>query len=226
MSDGTFSISSNLCTVAQEAAFNANVKKRDVLVAVVFSVMWFESFVNEAVESLEVLHSNGSPLPARLKMLAAVFADAPERMPLSRKVQLISTLLTNRRLTNACVPFQEFLLLLKLRNGLVHMRLGRITKKKTGDGFAPRDGKSLTNALRERGFLTEAGEWLGMGWRDATFNPDVGAWAFQTSIEMATVVAEMFPKGKFRRWTEERILNSPAHRRARKRAKLVPRPSD
>jgi hypothetical protein len=105
------------------------------------------------------------------------------------------------------------------------MRLGRITKKKTGPGFAARDGKSLTNALRERGFISEPGDWLGFGWRDATFNPDVAVWAFQTSVELASVVAEMFPKGKVRRWTEERILNSPAHFRARKRAKPVPRPS-
>jgi hypothetical protein len=222
--DATFSVNAKLFNVAQQAAVRADAGKNDVLVAVVFSVIWLESFVNEAVESIQWFLNNGKPpLPPRLRLLATVFAQTPDKLELPKKIQLMSLLLTGERLPTGNQPFQDFLLLVRLRNAFVHMKSGKLMKAQTGPGFVLIDGPKLTNGLRQRGLLiSRKGDSIEMGWIEAVFNPSVAPWAFQTSREMAMLVAAMFPrKGRFRNYIEARIIGSPADIRASKRAKKV-----
>jgi hypothetical protein len=221
---GLISVNVNLYHVAKAAALNADADRQNILVAIVFSVMWFESFVNYAVEELDELHSRGvAKIPRRLVSALTIFGELPERLPLATRVQVLSCLLTGNPLPPAKQPFQDFELVVKLRNGLVHMKPARVKKLDTG-AWGRRDGQKLTRALRHRGLVSEPGDKLGMGWLDAMFSPDSARWAFDTAVKMATAVADMFPKGYWSRHLHEQIVDSEASRRMEKRLKPMRRP--
>ena len=224
MGEAIISLNVNLYHVAKAAVSKADADRENILVAVVFSVMWFESFVNEAVEQLDYYRSNDIKISARLLSLLTTFAELPERLPLTTRIQVLSCLLTGKPFQSDKLPFEDFELVLKFRNGLVHMKPARSKKLESGKGFARRDGQKLTRALRHRGFISPPGDWLGMGWLDAMFNPHSARWAFETTVKMATAVADMFPHGHFRRRLHELIIDSPAYYRARKREKPVTTP--
>jgi hypothetical protein len=92
--------------------------KRSALVSVVFSVIALEAFVNEMTE---LAQNFASPQPAEVTVFAQMMGEA-DRASLEFRLLLAHWILTGRMMDKGSPPYQDFALLISLRNDLVHAR--------------------------------------------------------------------------------------------------------
>lgn len=93
--------------------------QRSALVSVVFSVIALESFVNEMTEYAQIM----SPAPPEAATFAQIMGDAEEdHASLDFKLRLAHWIVTGRHMDKGASPYQDFALLMRLRNDLVHTK--------------------------------------------------------------------------------------------------------
>lgn len=93
--------------------------QRPALVSVVFSVIALESFVNEMTEYAQIM----SPAPPEAATFAQIMGDAEEdHASLDFKLRLAHWIVTGRPMDKGSQPYQDFALLMRLRNDLVHTK--------------------------------------------------------------------------------------------------------
>lgn len=110
---------------AVDAARNISAESRQegqsaALVSVVFAVISLEAFLNEATEVAQDVQQVKSE-PETVAAFAQLMEDS-ERLPLDTKFKLSTWLLTGKRADIGKQPYQDFLLLVGLRNALVHFK--------------------------------------------------------------------------------------------------------
>jgi hypothetical protein len=114
-----------LFDIAVDAARNISAESRQegqsaALVSVVFAVVSLEAFLNEANEvaqDVQLVKSEPEAVAAFAQLM-----EESERLPLETKFKLCTWLLTGKRADIGKQPYQDFLLLVGLRNALVHFK--------------------------------------------------------------------------------------------------------
>ena len=98
--------------------------QRSALVSIIFSVIALESFINEMAEQAQ----NMSPTqPAEVGTFAQIMGDADEdHASLDFRVRLAHWIMTGRMMDRGSQPYQDFTLLIWLRNDLVHTRPNKL----------------------------------------------------------------------------------------------------
>jgi hypothetical protein len=93
--------------------------QRSALVSIVFSVIALESFVNEMTEYAQIM----APAPPEAVTFAQIMGDAEEdHASLDFKLKLAHWIVTGRPMDKGSQPYQDFALLMRLRNDLVHTK--------------------------------------------------------------------------------------------------------
>lgn len=182
-----------LFSIARTACKRAGEARDDTIVAIVFAVAGLESFLNEVLE-----HLRRDRTPALQQVKAIVEAsDLYERnATLPLKVQLLSAALSGEALDRGAQPYQDFDLLLAIRNTVVHQRPELLPKS----GGVPADHQHLLKRLITRGLLPADS----FGVVRVTFgelsDPRIGQWAFEAALQMVKAVAELLPGDVGARW--------------------------
>jgi hypothetical protein len=100
------------------------------LVSIVFSVVAVEAFLNEATE-MALRFSDYAGEPQMVPVFAECMVDAEKsRASLESKFALANWVLVGKKLNKGALPYQDFALMVRLRDRLVHF--------KGNEGFDPK----------------------------------------------------------------------------------------
>lgn len=177
---------------------------REALSAILFSALAAEAFINELGEaaardtySLKGVGPPGFSVPGTddLTDLAEVLDTIEEEHgPLELKYLMTSQVLTGHAFDRGKAPFQDFSLLVHLRNDLVHPR----HRDRTQQGYIEPQS-SVVRDLQGRGLTNTKGRKPpeprgGTSWLDEISCARTAAWAFETARDMIAAVLKMLPE--------------------------------
>lgn len=189
-----FAINSRaLFHIAREACGRAPAAPAQSIVAIAFSAIALESFVNEIVERLDFrTDPHDAAEVTTLRAMAAACDLSSRSASLSTKIQVIHAALTGRALDRGQQPYQDFDLLIMVRNAIVHDRPERI--ESNDDGGRAGLPLSVVRRLAARGIVDLPDESIIVypAWNSLT-DARVANWAYDTALTMARTLAEAFP---------------------------------
>ena len=218
--EGLLKVNEHLWHIASEAAAKRPIRSTET-VAVVFSAIAIESYVNNLLETLSYYVNIGTKMPVRLRILSAIASGLEVgRAQLPEKVNLISSVLRGHDFDKGKNPYQEFDLLLAIRHRFVHSRPSRLKFADVGSDFSVvGEQKRIRQGLVDRGLINPAA--LKFGWEAVFGGGQTGEWAVQTAYNMARAIGDCFPKGKWRRWAQSENPLSREAQELRERATPV-----
>lgn len=198
MSKRYFSIvytSRKLLQIARDAARRAVDEPDQALVAILFAAAAVEGFFNELLEIADQAVEAGAEPPV-VTMSVLLHEAEDQKAQVSLKFQLIHVALRQKPLRRGGRLYQDFDLLFKLRNSLVHMRPDRAswdfaTYERTAKPFV------YTDRLVARGLVQRERVGAAFDWVELVSTPDVAQWAYETALVVARYTCELLPKGAF-----------------------------
>ena len=171
--------------VAVEAALSikAHPRKggqRAALVSVVFSVVALEAFVNEITEyALATSECLQSSEPQEVAVFAQVMADAAaSRATLEARLSLANGMLSGRPLNPEA--YQDFALLIRLRNDLVHFKPNGSFTAGAAAGAGHKELKELIANFKGKNILAEDA-FTAWSWTYLVQTKAVAEWSCKTA---------------------------------------------
>jgi hypothetical protein len=162
-------------------------------VAIAFSAIGLEAFVNEIIERLSWPAYPDEPAElVHLRTMAVASELASRSTSLAIRVQVIYAAMTGQTFDRARQPYQDFDLLISLRNAVVHDRPEEIEHNADGGREGP-PSSIVRRRLVSRGVVdpTDESQVAHGSWMTLT-DPRVAAWALLTAVAMARALAETF----------------------------------
>jgi len=128
------SLFKNAVEVCDESAASPPIQaRRDALVAIVLATISTEAFINELHHGAET--QSGPTAPGWINALGDVLDEAEtSRASIESKYQLARIILTGQPFERGASPFQDFALLISVRNLIVHARPQEAKIQKAADG--------------------------------------------------------------------------------------------
>jgi len=166
------------------------------LVSLVFSVVAIEAFLNEAAEmALGFLDMSE---PQAIELFAECMVDAERsRASLESKLAIANWILAGKRLDRGAQPHQDFGLMMRLRNDLVHFKANdRFDQNATSEEFH----RSLIQRFGNRNLLAEdmeAGSWI-----HAIETKAIADWCCKTAAKVVVDFVSKIPQGGYRTFVE------------------------
>ena len=182
-------------TMVASSATTSN--QMDTLVAIVFSAMSVEAFMSDAVAHAEMLLSSPSPWPE--PSTTSAFAEAVNEIERNRgslklKYLVSKVLLSGRPYDKGAQPYQDFSLLIDLRNALVHID----TKHVRANSSASLKENPPKAAKRLPGHLIDKDQ--SKSWVTQISTPAVAQWACNATISMIKSFVEDIPESDLRNY--------------------------
>jgi hypothetical protein len=167
------------------------------LVSVVFSVVAVEAFLNEAAE----MALDFSDLPSEPQVVSAFgecMVDAEKsRASLESKFALANWVLVGKKLDKGAQPYQDFALIVRLRNDLVHFKGNeRFEQNVTAEEFH----KSLIQRFGNKDLLAEdmePGSWI-----HAIETKAIADWSCRNAAHVIVDFVSKTPQGAWRSFLE------------------------
>ncbi len=190
-----------VATAAYEEARDTveeGVAHRASLNAIVFSAIALEAFINEVAEYAAMSATDGSPAIGNFAALAREVEEAHGSIRL--KFLLASAVLGGRAYDRGIQPYQDFALLVAVRNAIVHHKpedriQGQEEDEEIGNSVVPR---KLTEQLRGR-HLIEVNLINQASFLQLIATPKMAAWACDTAANMVRSLVDTFPASSFKR---------------------------
>ena len=187
----------HLFRIAKRAAASS-IKDPDFsIIAIMFSVSALEAFINESVELGRIV-----PTAERQKAVqsyVAVMSELEERKEaLLIKFHMGMLVFSGSTWDEGAQPFQDFKLLVTVRNHIVHMKADRWESKLTPRGPEPRSlGQypKFIAALQQKSLV---GKPLSRTWLALVNDKRVARWACETAAKITRSFAEGVPDGYFK----------------------------
>lgn len=179
--------------IAHKASLQAIAAEHSSFVAILFSALALEAWINDLLDHVQCDDSYWSPPETQL---LAAFASQLERRnsSLDLKIQLVATGLRGQPFDPGRQPYQDFALLVRIRNVLVHAKPEHFDN---GLG-AQNEPHAILRELEERGvFELERVGVVNLLHGTLTMS-SVGRWAYGAAIRMAEALAEMLPRSGLR----------------------------
>lgn len=182
-------------TLFQVARDAASARRTDLgrgLTAVVFAAASLEALINEVTElvDIEVQHGNNDEL-------LQAFVEAMLEVERSRgsthlKFIIASTILSRRPYRRGSQPFQDFSLLMSVRDAIMHLRPTTLMHDEAG---AVRIGAGKAfDQLRARGLVNSPQPNSVTTLLAETSRPLVSRWAVNAAADMAQSFLSLFPE--------------------------------
>jgi hypothetical protein len=154
-------------------------------IAVVFAFIALEAFINELSD-----FANETPADASLATFGSLMKDLNDaRAPLNVRFQFAKWILSKEAFDTSQQPYQDFLLLIRLRNTIIHLPPD---KAPSDTSEPPIDSLKFLETLRQRG--------LTRGSRDAVASflaeistPEMARWACDTTAAIVRSIVEVLP---------------------------------
>lgn len=198
-----FLASNILSGIAFDAAARSASDPDQHLVAVLFSAAWLEASLNELLHYLIV------PSPGRLPknyVSARLAAEAAglqsQYASVSTKLRVLCAAMTGAPLRADRRPWRSSLLLIEVRNSIVHMR-PELMKVREGRAAEPsslvsREPHRLVRSLRDVGAIKAIPKGRLVPLAIASSLPGMGCWSYATTHATMVVVANWFPEWRQR----------------------------
>jgi hypothetical protein len=198
-------LSNNLLVIAWQARNRAQAAKTeqvnwtsDATIAIIFSAAATEGFINELAELVRGRKQN--PNLFRIPPNVCAFADAWEEVESSHGSIRLKYLISSQILSGAAFdkgsnPFQDFDLLIKLRDDHMHLKSKDTELEKVGDTFVTKPKGKYIHALTDRGLAMQVEEGLSVSWLHRVQTAEMADWACQTALNIILKVLDMFPDG-------------------------------
>ena len=182
-----------LLVVARRGCERSKDVGQEAIVAIVFSALAVEGFVNH----LATLTSG--PLAERsgeeLRAFAGIMGDLEDqRVGVETKIQMAYYVLTREVLDRGALPYQDFSLLVDLRNGLVHSRPERIDWPPRTDWNPHR----LVQRLVDRKVIPKPSSGQAPQFQAVVCCHEVACWAYNLALTMMNFLIEALPAGDFK----------------------------
>ena len=192
--------SSVLRKVARGAAETAEDQSPASLVALVFSVVWLESYLNELIHHAFTIgqHADRGGQMGRVRNLVTATDLRRRDSSLSVKAQVLAIGLSGQPMNTGAQPFQDFGLLISLRNVLVHQRPEQVSFPLPPDDadptFPDKHLSKLVKALADRDLVPRPiprGEVLSSSIARAR----VAIWSFNVATRVARHLFDLMDEG-------------------------------
>lgn len=183
-----------LFNIAVDAARNISAESRQegqsaALVSIVFAVVSLEAFLNEATEVAQDVQEVKTE-PETVAAFAELMEES-ERLPIETRFKLSTWLLTGKRADMGKQPYQDFSLLVGLRNALVHFK-----PNYTWNTFEEAENlrqKEIIKRLKSKNIL--AMKVFGHGsWTSPVQTKAVAVWACGAAAEMVNDFVNCIPQ--------------------------------
>lgn len=164
----------------------------DALVSIVFSIAAIESFIND-LQMLAQFFCSHKKTPGVLMILANVLDELEEsHASIPIKYQMARIILIGEAFNKGEQPFQDFTLLLKLRNALVHAGPDRVVEIGPNK-FQPNKYHGLISQLADRGLCDNPTQPLSP-WTDyIDSSPKVARWSYNSALAMTQALFSCIP---------------------------------
>jgi hypothetical protein len=170
------------------------------LIAVVFSALSVEAFLNE-LATLDYWQEQAPSLvnlDDRLKAMARVLELAEESNLQSPAKLLLAHEILGKPLDRGSSSFQEYHFLKQLRDSIVHAHPTTSTLMWSKPVEIRSSRQKLIDGLRTRGLLRAGHEKRGQRLLDWLSSPKLGEWAVRTAATTVAMTVEALPQGDFR----------------------------
>jgi hypothetical protein len=170
------------------------------LTAIVFAAVSLEALVNEVLElaSIEIAEDE-KPDPQLHSFVEALDEIERSRGSSRLKYLVASCVLRGKPYDKGSQPYQDYALLMSLRDALVHLRPTRLLEVE-GQTRIPVD--SVLKELQSRGLVKSLPANVVASFIDLVATPMVVHWALSAASAMAQSFISMFPEA-FRTYMEE-----------------------
>lgn len=172
---------------ARDSAAKGHALTGDAILAIVMAAASTEAFINEFAEWAPWMHSflGLEDTPGAINDCAAVLEDLEEaRAPVGTKYLFASRVLSGKAFNRGSAPYQDFQLLIGLRNAIMHI--------KPAFGGNSHQGKRLVESLGNRG-IALASEGYMPSWFDQLMTPAVATWAHAAALDMIHAFLDLVP---------------------------------
>lgn len=153
----------------------------EALTAVLFSVVALESFINELVDLASGIGDDEDPPEPRFLALADVMEEI-DHASLASKFLMAKWFLSGKSYDKSKAPYQDFAALIKVRNGLVHLKAEQYWPGESGL-LVSSMGEAVLRSLESRR-LIEPSPPANPGWLNRISTPAVARWACNTTAAM------------------------------------------
>jgi hypothetical protein len=209
MATGIFINSGCLFLIAKQAYERAKAgakhdrshESTEPLISIVFAAAAGEAFVNEIGElaSHPIVPDLG-PEPDQVRSLAGLLSEVEDvRASTNLKYLLTKLALTGKTFDKGANPYQDFAILMDLRNSLMHLKFDRIESIRINEVcvHAPR----VVSKLLSRNVLAQFEDDNNAiaSWVLRVSTPAVARWACNATARIVKDIVESIPDGELRR---------------------------
>lgn len=175
----------------------------DALVAIVFSAAALEAFVNESVELAELgAASSGYYEPGPVTNFRRLLREVEEsRGSIQLKFLLAKQTLTGHTYDKSALPYQDFDLLIELRNALVHLKPREKFEIDIGGKMSVTLPK-IIQRLESKNILAEFEPVENVGWTQRITTRAVARWACNTAAQMVQSTLDCVPDSHLKQGME------------------------
>ena len=180
-----------------EAAANPESWTSDTTVSIVLAAAVAEAFINELPEMVAMERDVSGRAPESLSSALHAFANAHAEVERSRgsvtlKYLIAAQTLSGTMFDKGANPFQDFVLLLSLRNDLMHLK-PRDEFTEAQDGTPTVKWPKYVASLQQRGLARVPDGNVIMSWFNTVQTPAMAMWACETAKEIILSVLKLIP---------------------------------
>jgi hypothetical protein len=199
----TFLESNALSGVAWEAVKRSAADSSQALVAILFGCACVESALNQLLYELRTVPTQYLPTGYdRVSTLAREAGLQDDRLPWDRKVRVLGLGATGQPVDLGRTPFQEFSLLVGLRNWIVHLQPEEVVVRYDDDERPKRlvadEPHKLVQELIRRKVIDVVDGPAGPSLVGAARSTAVAQWSYGVVYNVLETIASWFPEWKQR----------------------------
>ncbi len=175
------------------------------ITTIIMSVIALEGFMNELIHDAKTYiiasESRGRPVHENLKRYVTIMTIMDEKISIESKFLVASEILGGKIYEKGKPLYQNFHLLISLRNALVHTKPDGFTY--TDEGEFKSNNDKLLKFLYGRKLIDRRDIPLGF----TVGNKDIAKWAFNTAANMVRSIIEMCTRSDLRMMWEDDYLD-------------------
>lgn len=202
---GTIYFSDEFYQIARNAYERSKNDPTEAIVAIIFSAITIEVFLNEMVDFATNQHLPKNE-PEEISAFASILSNLEnQKAQLDLKIQVLHYIFKKSQLNRGELPYQDFDLLIKIRNALVHKKPEKWTwSLEEGDNnkFEPH---KYIKRLADRKIIPAPTSNEPPHWQALISRPEVARWACNVASQMIEFLADLVPVSQYKQLQESWI---------------------
>lgn len=203
--------SGHLYGVAKNYSIGNDLDDNEPLISIMFSVLALEAFINESGSLARIVPS--SEQQKIVEGFSSVMSELEERKEsLLVKYHMALLVFSGSTWDEGALPFQDFKLLVNIRNSIVHMKADKWKVKISPDSTTTTKTRELKQypkfviALKQKGLIDIPDE--SSSWLSVITKPRVGKWACSTAEMITKEFFNKVPDGYFKEELEKYVFEN------------------